>query len=512
MNIFCDEESINEEKSINQDFMTSEEHINMCSIEPVLTSEIKQLKPLEQQKQSLSLSYYNNESFQSLQHFNISSSGKDNHSLSSLDRSESNRENSIITIGNIKEETLEESQPSQPCILYNKYLSKCTNSSYESCYQLDKSKAIEDRRLPNVDYSSVNSLNDGDVFNKSNNEDHKLLQLNQYRTPFPCKNSTCMIQNKGKKEYTSNSYSLSQDYSKESSADHLDFRLLNVLDRIANNKQRAYTQNNQNSLITYYENIGLQSDDEQFDYCTPDSESQTVLDVTTKFSDIIIDDKIEQCNKSIKEESLSGKFDHTLDISLNTSNHKRDIISNNSSILQSSSSLEQDTVIYKQNCTIDMLHTKENAYYNNQLLSDKSFELKPHKTTIKSEENTSTKNQINISSSENDTNDILETNESAFVPRRKRYAARFQSLEVIEEFSQLDTILTEENTTVFHLEPGKKWRRSISIVRGCMDRNMNESINFTKGRKWAYTVDDILRRQSISNVHTIKLVYQCCKF
>ncbi|XP_060877718.1 uncharacterized protein LOC132950329 isoform X2 [Metopolophium dirhodum] len=546
MDIFCDEESINVEKSKNQDFMTSEEPLNMCSFEPVLTSEIKQLKPLEQQKQSLPLSNYNNLSFQSLQHLNISSSENDNHSLSSLDRSKSNRKNSIITIGNIKEETFEESQPSQPCIhlnisssrknnhsllsldrsksnrensiitignikegsieesqssqpciLYNKYLSKCANSSYESCYQLDKSKAIEDSRLPNVDYVSVNSLNDEDVFNISNNEDYKLLQLNQYRTPSSCKNSTCMIQNKVKKEYTSNSYSLSQDYSKVSSADHLDFRLLNVLDRIANNKQRPYTQNNQTSLIPY-ENIGLQSDDEQFDCCTPDSESQILLDVTTKFSDIIIDDKIEQSNKSIKEESLFGKFDHTLDISLDTSNHKRDIISNNSSILQSSSSLEQDTVIYKQNCTIDMLHTKENAYYNNQLLNDKSFELKTHKTTIKCEENTSTKNQINISSSENDTNDILKTNESVFVPRRKRYAARFQSLEVIEEFNQLDTILTEENTTVFHLEPGKKWRRSISIVRGCMDRNMNESINFTKGRKWAYTVDDILRRQSIN--------------
>jgi len=559
MNIFCDEESMNLEKSKNQDFMTSEEHINMCSFEPVLTSEIKQLNPLEQQKQSLQLSNLNYISFQHLQNVNISSSGMDNHSQSSLDRSTANRDNSIITIGNIKEETIEESQPSQPCIhfnisslekdnhsllslecsksnrensiitidnikeasieesqpsqpciLYNKYLSKCANSSYESCYQLDKSKAIEDSRLPNVDYPSVNSLNDEDFVNKPNNEDYKLLHLNQYRSS--CKNSTQMIQNKVKKEYTSNSYnSLSQDYSKVSSADHLDLKLLNILDRIDNNNQSSHTLNNQTSLIPYYENIGLQSGDEQFDCCTPDSESQSLLDVTSKFSDIIIDDKIEQCDNSIKEESLFGKFDHTLDISLDISNHKR-YISNNSSILQSSSSLEQDTVIYKQNCTIDVLHTKENADYNIQLLNDKSFELETHTTTIKCEENTNTKNQINISNSENDTNDILETNESVFVPRRKRYAARFQSLEVIEEFSQLDTILTEENTTVFYLEPGKKWRRSISIVRGCMDRNMNESLNFTKGRKWAYTVDDILRRQSISNVHTIKLVFQCCIF
>ncbi|KAL4113584.1 hypothetical protein QTP88_017190 [Uroleucon formosanum] len=498
MNIFCDEESINLEKSRNQDFMTSEKHMNMCSFEPVLTYETKQLKPLEHQKPSLPLSNLINIPFQSIQNFNISSSENDNHSVLSLDRSKSNRENSIITIDNIKEGTIEESQPSQSCILYNKYPSECSNSSYESCYQLDKSKAIEDSRLPNVDYASVNSLNDEDFIDKPNNEDYKLLQLNQYRTPSSCKNSTSLIQNKIKKENTSNSYSLSYDYSKVSSADHLDIRLLNILDRIDNNKQSAYTQNNEISLIPFYENNGLQSD-EQNDCCPPDSESQILLDVTAKFSNIIIDDKIQQCDKSIKEESLFGEFDHTLDISLNTSNHKQDIILNNSSILQSSSSLEQDTVIYKQNCTTDVLHTKENANYNNQSLNDQSFELKTHMPTVKCEEKTNTKNQINISNSENDTNNILETNESSvFMPRRKRYAARFQSLKVIEESSQLETILTEENTTVFHLEPGKKWRRSISIVRGFMDRNMNESINFTKGRKWAYTVDDVLRRQSIN--------------
>jgi len=511
MNIFCDEESINLEKSRNQDLMASEEHINMCSFEPLLTYETKQLKPIEHQKPSLPLSNIINIPFQSIQHFNISSSENDNHSLLSLDHSKSNRENSIIAIGNIKEKTIEESQP---CILYNKYLSECSNSSYELCYQLDKSKAIEDRRLPSVGYVSVNSLNDEDFINKPNNEDYKLLQLNQYKTPSSCKNSTSLIQNKVKKEYTSNSYSLSQDYSKVSSADHLDIKLLNILDRIDNNKQSAYTQNNEVSLIPFYENNGLQSDDEEYDCCPPDSESQILLDVTAKFSDITIDDKIEQCDKSIKEESLSGEFDHTLDISFDTSNHKHDIILNNSSILQSSSSLEQDTVIYKQNCTTDILHTKENANYNNQSLNDKSFELKTHMPIVKCEEKTNTKNQINIniSNSENDTNNILETNESVFMPRRKRYAARFQNLKVIEESSQLETTLTEENTTIFHLEPGKKWRRSISIVRGFMDRNMNESINFTKGRKWAYTVDDVLRRQSISNFHTIKLVFQCCKF
>lgn len=491
MNIFCDEES-NLEKSRNQDVITTEEHISMCSFEPVLTYETIKLDPIEQQKQSLPLSNLNNLPFQSLQYFSKSSPGKDNHNMLSLDCSLSNRENSVITIDNIKELTIEESQPSQTCTLYYKDLSKCANLSYESCYQLDKSKAIEDNKLSNVNYASVNSLNDKAFVNNPNNEDYKLLQLNKCRTPSLCKNSTRLIQSMVKKEYSSNS--LSQNFS----ADQLDFRLLNILDRIDNNKQGEYAQNNQTSLIPFEENVGLQSDNEQSNCSSLDSESQILLDVTAKFSDIIIDDTIGQCEKSIKKESLFCELDHTLDISLDTSNHKHEIISNGSSMLQSSSSLEQDTVIYKKTCT-DVLHIKENADYNNLLLNDKSTELKTDVTTIKCEEKTNTENQMNISDSVS--NDILEINESNLsvtMSRRKRYASRFQGLDVIEESSQLETIMTEENTTVFHLEPGKKWRRSISIVRSFMDRNMNESLNFTKGRKWAYTVDDVLRRQSIN--------------
>ncbi|XP_015372211.1 PREDICTED: uncharacterized protein LOC107167591 [Diuraphis noxia] len=475
MNIFCDEESINLEKSKNHNVKTTEDNINTCTFEPVLMYETIQLNPSEQQKQSLPLSNLNNTSFQSLQHSNKSSSENDNHCMLSLDHSKSNIDNSIITI--------EESQPSQ---LYDKHLSTFTSSLYESCYRLDKSKSIEDCRLPNVDFISVNSLNDEAFAIKTNNEDYELLKLNQFKTPSSCENSTRMIQNNLKAEDLSNLCYSRQDYSKVSSSDDLDFRLLNILDRIDNNKQSAYAQNNQSSL-TPLENMR-----QQFNCYPPDSESQILLDVTTKFSDIKIDDTTEQYDKSIKEKSVFGKLDHTY-----TSNLKQDIILNNSSILQSSSSLEQDTVIYKQKGS-DVLHTKESSDYNNLLFNDKSIELKSHITINRCKEKINAKNQINISDSVSNDIEINESNLSVFMPRRKRYATRFQSLDVIDESSQLETNFTEENSIVFHLEPGKKWRRSMSIVRSFMDRNMNESINFTKGRKWAYTVDDVLRRQSIS--------------
>uniref|UniRef100_A0A2S2P335 non-specific serine/threonine protein kinase n=1 Tax=Schizaphis graminum TaxID=13262 RepID=A0A2S2P335_SCHGA len=443
LDIFGDE-TITLEKSKNQDILTSEEYIDSNSnFEPVLTYETKQLMLLEQQKQSLPLSNLNNISFKSLKHFNKSSSGKENHSILSLNHSKPCKENSIITIDNTKDGIIEESQSSKPYV--------------------------------NADHTIQNEV----------------------------------------KSFLNNSFTLSQEYSKISCADPLDLKLLSILDRIDNNKKSSCPQNNENSLTSFEENIGLQSDDDEIICCSPDSDPKKLLDITNKFSDIIID---EQCDKSINEESLFEEFDHTLCMSFETSNHKHDI-SNNSSILQSSSSLEQNTVIYKQNCT-DVFYKKENSD-SNLLLNDRSIELKTSSILCDSKEDTlkyndesyrhinvsnneyidpektNSNNPINISNSVS--NDLLEKSElNLSVMPRRRYAARFQSLDIIKESSQLETILPDQNTSVFHLEPGKKWRRSISIVRNYTDSNKNQSTNFTKGRKWAFTVDDILRQQCIN--------------
>jgi len=50
-------------------------------------------------------------------------------------------------------------------------------------------------------------------------------------------------------------------------------------------------------------------------------------------------------------------------MSFDTSNHKHDISNIFFSILQNSSSLEQDIVIYKQNCT-DVFYKIENADFD----------------------------------------------------------------------------------------------------------------------------------------------------
>lgn len=124
---------------------------------------------------------------------------------------------------------------------------------------------------------------------------------------------------------------------------------------------------------------------------------------------------------------------------------------------------------------------------------------------------------------ENISNDKLKTsNVTLNVSRRKRYAGRFKNLnlDTIEEFvdeNKMDiqnltkrnldyTQSTLSHTPRFRLEPGKKWRRSINIVRNLVDGNLdhtNLTQNTTKGRKWISTVDDVIKQQSIGSVYII---------
>ncbi|XP_050419589.1 uncharacterized protein LOC126832737 [Adelges cooleyi] len=130
-----------------------------------------------------------------------------------------------------------------------------------------------------------------------------------------------------------------------------------------------------------------------------------------------------------------------------------------------------------------------------------------------------------LNTSSNLFEEICENNESnvghnSF--RHKRYAGRYQqsfSMRPIKEdiceddnsdqnFTQrcidnTQSIFSQRNLPSFRLDPGKKWRRSILIMRGFMDGNLDQTNNFTqngnKGRNWNTTVDDVLRRQSIDS-------------
>lgn len=121
-------------------------------------------------------------------------------------------------------------------------------------------------------------------------------------------------------------------------------------------------------------------------------------------------------------------------------------------------------------------------------------------------------------------NNTMESNISNIdMSRRKRYAGRFLgnlNLDTIKESydqevihqnqTPLNCTQSWEKKPGFRLEPGKKWRRSILIVRnyigGITDDTSNVTQDATKGRKWCSTVDVVLRKQSIGNVYLILLI------
>lgn len=435
-------------------------------------------------------------------------------------------------------------------------------------------------------------VNDIPIFDGLTNKDEKLPQLNQFDTSS-LNNSTCAIQNIVKiipLNFSHKNIDMSYDFCPNQSK---------------NNKSKSSFVNCNQTLHMPVENISFQSNNIKSTCNIFDSESQILVNIANKLSDITIENKISNDRFSISKKVLNESDKSTLDHSL---------ISNNSSNIHSSSSLEQDTVICnKQNC-ID-ISSKENLDSNNLSLKEKTVEslkiiskcfskrdsLKcndlhgyintsnnqnnvsnqtyttVHKKNLSNtichpdifqfkhngktelfnfddscvtiqekfqyndDETCSLYNQIEDISSiapfkfdeqttsgeqTNISNCIIETsnsNMSQNTSRQKRYAGRFENLDSMEKhiyknnvevnnpmYSLEDcthSIVSHQNTQSFRLEPGKKYRRSILIVRNFIEGDLDQTTSFaentTKGRNWNSTVNDVLRQQFISNDYTI---------
>ncbi|XP_025421593.1 myb-like protein D [Sipha flava] len=380
------------------------------------------------------------------------------------------------------------------------------NSLYDTYYEVNENKIIESIRSSSDVCTSDSIVSDEPFYGKIKTIDNKSPQQNT--SPLNSINISC---------------NLNLNCSIDSCADSLDIKLVNILERCEvpnvdhkfNNQQSVCSESNSKSFI--------------------------LQDVMNRFSDI-----------SIKNEITN--HDHSLDKSIPN-------ILSNSSALQSSYFSEQDTVIYKQNCTNDLSienpsnsnwffdesvplitpskhSSKENSLKNDIMYDSISlskskditsdFILNDHiqKTQIqenslidispiKYEQNTTIEDWTNTSC--NSFNDLKEINTmNAF--RRKRYGTRFQNnFNVIEEsFDENEIEIKnstqkyidlsqstqyQQNIQGFRLEPGKKWRRSIIIVRNFIDGNLDQTVNFsqniTRGRKWISTVDEVLRQQAI---------------
>lgn len=391
------------------------------------------------------------------------------------------------------------------------------NSLYLSCYQIDENKAIENTGSPNV----VNTTEDNKSVHNSKSIDFKLSQLNQ-SDKSSVNNLDQMTLNKNELLSLNSSYNLDLNYSSGFCADSLDNRLSDILTK--NIKLDAHENLNQTSLVSI-EDVSLQHNDSQFVH---DSDCE-ILTISNTFSAITIDDKTEQNDQFSIEEIELNEFGQSFHLPIDKSKFGEDIESNkSSSISQSSSSSEQNcTVICLQSCA-DANPKENNSIPNNVLLNDENIvtlgncsqysfnESLQYNDDIKLSEDTLVDSNQNMSILIDEANitNVLETSKS----RRKRYASRFQNnlnLETINDSTNEDynstqiyqdhseSIWFQQNTPGFHLKPGKKWRRSIIIVRNFIDRNLDQTNNSTqniaKGRKWNSTVDDVLKQQSISN-------------
>lgn len=397
-------------------------------------------------------------------------------------------------------------------------LTDSNNSLYVSCYQIDENKVIKNTGSPNI----VNVTEGNKSAHNSKSDDYKLSQLNESDEPLSVNNSGQMTKINNESLSLNSSYNLNLNNSSGFCPDSLDNRLSDIL--IRNIKSNTHACSNQTSLVSI-EGVSLQHKDSQF---MPNSECE-ILTVTNAFSDIKIDNKTEQNDQFIIEEIELNELGQSFHFPIDKSNYGDNINSNeSSSISQTSSSSEQNcTVICLQNCAD--INPKENSNSNNVLLNDENIIFLENCSQYSScEENLKYNDDIKLSkdcvvdsnqnlsilTDETNITNILETSKS----RRKRYASRFQNdfkLETIDESTNevynstqryqdhSESIWFQQNTQGFHLEPGKKWRRSIVIVRNFIDQNFDLTTNLTqsitKGRKWNSTVDDVLRQQFISN-------------
>lgn len=397
-------------------------------------------------------------------------------------------------------------------------LSDSNNSLYVSCYQTDENEAIKNTGSPII----VNVTEDNKALHNPKSIDYKLSQLNQSDESLPVNNLVQMTKNSNEVLSLNSSYNLDLNYSSGFCADSLDNRLSNILTRNIRANADIHANLNQISLISI-EDVCHQHNDSAF---VPDSECEIVT-ITNTLSDIKIDNRTEQNDQFIIEEIELNELGQSFYLPIDKSKLEDDINSNeSSSISQSSSSSEQNcTVICLHNCA-DVDPKENNSNSNNKLLKDKHIKsLENCSEYFSCKENLKNNDDIKLSKDK-----IVDSNQNLSVltdetnitdiskSRQKRYASRFQNnfkFDTIDDSTNevynptqryqdhSESIWFQQNTPGFHLEPGKKWRRSIIIVRNFIDRNLDQSTNstqnITKGRKWNSTVDDVLRQQSISN-------------
>lgn len=484
--------------------------------------ETKNLSTLEQQNKSPYPDLISNTSFQYINNINKSSSEEDYSSATDLTKDGPRS--------------------------YDTDKSKLSNNSlYVSC----SNHFDENTKSPKTDYITIMNISANSQISVDAH-----TEVNNKLSELVCDNP-CMLDNDV--EFNRSFFNL--DNSNKSPIDVLDIELLNKSVQNMNNKSNISVYN-ENS----FESVNLSCDNS---VCSAsDSESVYLLDITNKLFDVTIDQHatIYKTNLTDSKENIDNLFlneennDVLLERSETCSLQHNDIyqesnISYNRSIilnqLLNTSSFEMSKYFDNTICRSDssqldisvksksinsdyssIVNQKPDEFNSDQSslfnqLKDDSIDF-DNISFIKSNENTQYKDQANNLDNISDDNLASITSNLSQSARRKRYAFRFSScinniIKESDDENQIDvqnstktylnytqSIMPQKNVPLLRLEPGKKWRRSMIIVRNFIDGNLDQTSHFTenifKHRKWSSTVYDILQQQSIGNVSKILLM------
>lgn len=573
MTIFNEEKVINLEKSLEKD--NFESVIINYKTNNVLT------KPLENLKESSPSLNVNNKLLQPTKYTNKSSSEDDHDSI--VDFNKSKKHNSYKNnIVKIKDKTIIEK--SKPDELYDEDSSNLFNDSlYVSCYELTKDKVTEHIESPKIPcINSINVFVNGkllvDKSSITNSKSPQQNQISSYKNSLL--NSLCNNMN----ESCTNSLNikslniLEQNTSNKSSNFNQSLHTSineNLSLRSSSNEsvKTAYKSNSQIFLdvIEKFSDITIDDKVERYDELSNISLNKSSFNnsVSNNSSLILHSSSASKLDTIIYKQNHSNVFfkDNSDYLSLNkkdvdflkapcvrysinnnlkcddmyndtnSSNNKIIILNKDNNVLCNNSQNE----IFNFSSSYITITTKEKLPSNCNETSGLSNESKniysdfEDISCIKYEEQTTTDDLTNMYNNTFDEKFEETTNAQNFsqnISRRKRYAERFQNINInsVEEYDHQDSnveiqnsthkyldytqsISSHQNVSSFRLEPGKKWRRSILIVRNYIDGNLDQTIDFAsnaaKGRKWISTVDDVLRQQSISKFLLYSILYLC---
>ncbi|XP_050541607.1 putative uncharacterized protein DDB_G0282133 [Daktulosphaira vitifoliae] len=415
-------------------------------------------------------------------------------------------------------------------------LDKFHNSVEEliECTELKSNLFIEKKNDSTVSYddNQVLDLNSLDKSNKNNN------LLNVSSIPYKSCDLDSTRLNSDLKSYLSTNSNVTVSSISKISNDNDCFNTSNVL--LQHNTSVLLNSSQSARISSFKNNVSINSSRSSFH--SSSSEQNTIIEKN---------ELIDQILKSVVQ-----REDHQ-DLSFLTlpilKNNQQSLDVDNETL--SINDLSQNRIYTKENTQHKSLsqnlsnscNTSNNIFQNNnQITSSYNLEIspfyndKPKKLSRQSSRffNVNERRLDNFSSNCNNqksnNNDIntsyslweeechnFSSNINQNISRHKRYAGRYQNnfnmLSIKESLTEdtnnqtlnekyLDNsqpICSQQNLPNFRLEPGKKWRRSILIMRSFIDGSIDHTNHFTqnrnKGRNWNSTVDNVLHRQSIDS-------------